>query len=137
MVADAVLVEPVSNENSLLTGKLTGNFVKFLRAARFYRRHSNEFSSLQQNSLLSRTGNFCEGTGNLYARTGNLNRPVSDFRMTFFGNFGSVSWKYLVSIRRNDAERRHHGLQLRLLLFLACRDGKIAEARLELLVSVR
>ena len=28
MVADAVLVEPVSNENSLLTGKLTGNFVK-------------------------------------------------------------------------------------------------------------
>ena len=35
VVADAVLVEPVSNENSLLTGKLTGNFVKFLRAARF------------------------------------------------------------------------------------------------------
>jgi hypothetical protein len=34
LVADAVLVEPVSNENSLLTGKLTGNFVKFLRAAR-------------------------------------------------------------------------------------------------------
>ena len=34
MVADAVLVEPVSDENSLLTGKLTGNFVKFLRAAR-------------------------------------------------------------------------------------------------------
>jgi hypothetical protein len=26
VVADAVLVEPVSNENSLLTGKLTGNF---------------------------------------------------------------------------------------------------------------
>ena len=34
LVADAVLVEPVSHENSLLTGKLTGNFVKFLRAAR-------------------------------------------------------------------------------------------------------
>jgi hypothetical protein len=30
VVADAVLVEPVSNENSLLTGKLTGNFIKFL-----------------------------------------------------------------------------------------------------------
>jgi hypothetical protein len=28
VVADAVLVEPVSNENSLLTGKLTGNFVE-------------------------------------------------------------------------------------------------------------
>jgi hypothetical protein len=28
----------------------------------------------KRNSLLNRTGNSCEGTGNLYARTGNLNR---------------------------------------------------------------
>jgi hypothetical protein len=28
LVVDAVLVEPVSTENSLLTGKLTGNFVR-------------------------------------------------------------------------------------------------------------
>ena len=36
MVADAVDLEPVSNPaNSLLTGKLTGNFAEFLRAARF------------------------------------------------------------------------------------------------------
>ena len=34
--ADAVDLEPVSNPaNSLLTGKLTGNFAEFLRAARF------------------------------------------------------------------------------------------------------
>src|SRR5215813_11013273 len=85
VVAHAVLVEPVSNENSLLTGKLTGNFVKFLRAARdFDRRHLNEFRSLQQNSLLSRTGNFCEGTGN-------LDQPFSD----------CVSWNSFGSIRRN------------------------------------
>ena len=36
VVADAVDLEPVSNPaNSLLTGKLTGNFAEFLRAARF------------------------------------------------------------------------------------------------------
>jgi len=36
VVADAVDLEPVSNPaNSLLTGKLTGNFAEFLRAVRF------------------------------------------------------------------------------------------------------
>jgi hypothetical protein len=34
----------------------------------------NDFADLEQNSLLIGTRNFCKGTGNLNARTGNLNR---------------------------------------------------------------
>jgi hypothetical protein len=35
VVVDAVHIEPVSTPESLLTGKRTGNFVKFVRAVRF------------------------------------------------------------------------------------------------------
>jgi hypothetical protein len=34
-VADAVQVEPVSASDSLLTGKLTGNYVEFARLVQF------------------------------------------------------------------------------------------------------
>jgi len=37
MVVDALQIEPVSNSNSLLTGKLTGNFVESGPLARFLR----------------------------------------------------------------------------------------------------
>jgi len=37
VVVDALQIEPVSNSNSLLTGKLTGNFVDSGPLARFSR----------------------------------------------------------------------------------------------------
>jgi len=38
------------------------------------RHSSNDSGGLEENSLLNGTGNFCEVTGKLNARTGNLNR---------------------------------------------------------------
>ena len=65
MVADAVQVEPVSNENSLLTGKLTGNFVKFRSAlkiltaeTRAIQRPPAKFPAQQNRELFRRNREF-------------------------------------------------------------------------------
>ena len=74
VVADAVDLELVS------TAKFPANREK---NREFYRNPparcdfcaltASKFRGLQRNSLLNGTGNFCEGTGNLHARTGTLN----------------------------------------------------------------
>jgi hypothetical protein len=77
---------PSPPSNSLLTGKLTGNFVKFACWARFCPLTHEQIQRLGVKFPTQPTGNFCKRTGNLSARTGNLNRYVrSDFRMIFFG----------------------------------------------------
>src|SRR5262245_53157507 len=55
---------PSPRPNSLLTGKRTGNFVEITAWCDFESRRASKFKGLQQNSLLNRTGNFCERTGN-------------------------------------------------------------------------
>jgi hypothetical protein len=71
--------------NSLLTGKLTGNFVEFLRAARFESPTREQIQSLaakfptQQNrELLRRNREFCQGTGNLHAANREFQPPSHD-----------------------------------------------------------
>jgi hypothetical protein len=74
---DAVRCEPVSNPNSLLTGKLTGNFADLgpLLAIFVTNRRSNSMA-FRMNSLRKRTGNvwrpnreFFQGTGNFFQLT--------------------------------------------------------------------
>jgi hypothetical protein len=62
--------------NSLLTGKLTGNFAKFGPPYERKVEDASKSNGLRRNSLRSRTGNFCERTGNLCARAGNMNRDI-------------------------------------------------------------
>ena len=64
---DAVSREPVSAPNSLLTGKLTGNFRV---------RSTRGFNSLQPNSLRNGTGNFQRRIRENFSR----NREISNLR---------------------------------------------------------
>jgi len=64
---DAVSREPVSAPNSLLTGKLTGNFRV---------RSTRGFNSLQPNSLRNGTGNFRRRIRENFSR----NREISNLR---------------------------------------------------------
>jgi hypothetical protein len=64
---DAVSREPVSAPNSLLTGKLTGNFRV---------RSTRGFNSLQPNSLRNGTGNFQKRIRENFSR----NREISNLR---------------------------------------------------------
>ena len=50
----------------------------------FDRRHASKFRALHRNSLLSRTGNCCEGTGNLHAANREFQPPSHDHRRTRF-----------------------------------------------------
>ena len=62
---EAVGFEPVSNPNSLLTGKITGNFVDSGPNSRFLRASQQATSiTYWPNSLDNGTGNFSGGTGN-------------------------------------------------------------------------
>ena len=54
VVVDALQIEPVSTSNSLLTGKLTGNFGDSGAV-----QSASEFNDFQRNSLRNGTGNFC------------------------------------------------------------------------------
>jgi len=66
---DAVSREPVSAPNSLLTGKLTGNFRV---------RSTRGFNSLQPNSLRNGTGNFQRRIqGKFFKEQGNF-QPTND-----------------------------------------------------------
>src|SRR5262245_47742686 len=88
MVADAVQVEPVSTLNSLLTGKLTGNFVKIASLMRFctltrqqIQRLAAKFPTQQNREFLRRNREFESKNRELFEP------PVvqTDFRMMFFG----------------------------------------------------
>src|SRR5258706_7865708 len=57
VVVDAARIEPVSISNSLLTGKLTGNFAVAIRWD-FDAQSASQFNGLQPNSLRNGTGNF-------------------------------------------------------------------------------
>jgi len=56
----------------------------------------NEFRGLQQNTLLSRTGNYFEGTGNLYAANREFESAIVRFREV---------WRILIRFGEIDAER--------------------------------
>ncbi len=78
VVADAVQVEPVSTLNSLLTGKLTGNFVKIASLMRFctltreqIQRFAAKFPTQQNREFLRRNREFERAI------------EQSDFRMIF------------------------------------------------------
>jgi hypothetical protein len=45
---------------------------------------TSKSNGLQRNSLLSRTGNFCQGTGNLHAANREFQPPSHDHRRTRF-----------------------------------------------------
>jgi len=71
LVAHAVQVEPVSTSEFPANREINREFRRIrLLDCDLESRHASKFKGLQRNSLLNRTGNFCEGTGNLQARTG-------------------------------------------------------------------
>jgi hypothetical protein len=85
MVADAVQVEPVSTLNSLLTGKLTGNFVKIASLVRFctltrqqIQRFAAKFPTQQNREFLRRNREFAR-------ESREFERAIeqSDFQMMF------------------------------------------------------
>jgi hypothetical protein len=71
---DAVSYEPVSATNSLLTGKLTGNFLNPVVRCDFDVQSASEFNGFQPNSLRDGTANFQTGIRELFRRTGFLVR---------------------------------------------------------------
>ena len=65
MVADAVGLEAVSGSEFPANREINRDFFKsWARPQRSARHSSNDSVDLEQNSLLNRTGNFCEPTGN-------------------------------------------------------------------------
>ena len=64
VVADAVGFEPVSTAKFPANREINREFFNFWAKPQLRARHSsNDSVDLEQNSLLNRTGNFCEGTG--------------------------------------------------------------------------
>jgi hypothetical protein len=92
VVADAVDLEPVSNPaNSLLTGKLTGNFAEFLRGAILKagtRANSEPCTeipySAEQGIVAKEQGIFAKEQGICMQRTGNFSRQVTIIRRRRF-----------------------------------------------------
>ena len=74
MADDAVHYEPVSAPNSLLTGKLTGNFAESAPLLDFDVQIASEFKGLQQNSLRNGTGNFCSHNREFFRDNREFNR---------------------------------------------------------------
>jgi hypothetical protein len=73
LAADAVQVEPVSTLKFPANREINREFFDFGSDCSLTGRHSsNDSEDLERNSLLKGTGNSCEKTGNLNARTGNL-----------------------------------------------------------------
>ena len=83
MVADAVGIEPVSDPNSLLTGKFTGNFVEGGALAGSSRLQSHVIPmicskipyAVEQGIFLSRTGNWNCRTGKPFAANQGIKTP--------------------------------------------------------------
>ena len=74
-MADAVQREPVSTlKFPANRGKEPGIFQLRANSRPSGRYSSNDLTDLERNSLRDGTGNFCKGSGNFDARTGNLNQ---------------------------------------------------------------
>jgi hypothetical protein len=66
---DAVRIEPVSGANSLLTGKITGNFFDFRAVGQGRGAYKPAASGpFQANSLIKGTGNFVDLSTELFPR---------------------------------------------------------------------
>jgi hypothetical protein len=78
VVAHAVKVEPVSIAQFPANREINRDIRRIRpRETILNRRHASKITDLQQNSLISRTGNYFEETGNFTQRTGNFSRPVT------------------------------------------------------------
>src|SRR5438128_1999034 len=64
--------------NSLLTGKLTGNFVETGPAARFGAQTTSEFNGLQPNPV-NGTGNFCSHNREIFSKNREFKRQNREF----------------------------------------------------------
>jgi hypothetical protein len=74
MVVNVVDLEPVSVREFAANREKNREFYRKPPArCDFCALTASKFRGLQRNSLLNDTGNFCEGAGNLHARTGTLN----------------------------------------------------------------
>ena len=71
--------EPVSASNSLLTGKITGNFADLAPYPDIGASSASEFKGLEQDSLDKGTGNYFHGAGNYSEETRNLAAENSDY----------------------------------------------------------
>jgi hypothetical protein len=81
-VAHAVGFEPVSTLKFPANREINRDFFKFWARPQLSARHSsNDSVDLEQNSLLNRTGNFCEPTGNFDHRNKELEPGI--FRLIF------------------------------------------------------
>src|SRR4029450_5687058 len=67
---------PSPPSNSLLTGKLTGNFAKFSISHEFKGMDTSKSNGLRRNSLRTEQGIISGGTGNSGSETGNLFFPI-------------------------------------------------------------
>src|SRR5262249_40389616 len=76
---DAVSCELVSAPNSLLTGKLTGNFAESLALCYdFDVQSTSQFKGLPPNSLHNGTGNFCSHNREFFRDNREFNRASSE-----------------------------------------------------------
>ena len=75
VVDDAAWIEPVSSENSLLTGKITGNFRFHARLPAQRIPYANDFGVFKRNSLLNGIRIFLIRTGNCIQAQGTSAAP--------------------------------------------------------------
>src|SRR6202030_4625265 len=80
-----------ANQNSLLTGNLTGNFSNLGLFLRFSLLINKQIQMLAAKFLANGTGNFFDGTGNYFCRTGNSRARIGNWTSDQFFDRTPVS----------------------------------------------